>query len=327
MQNLKVMKHKNIFVTGCTGYLGRHLVKELLQLDVNVTGLVRTPNSSIYKDELFKNMNYVHGSLEDIQLIEKALELNNIDTVFHLAAQAITGEAIQNPVSTFETNIRGTWNLLEACRKSGVKKIVVTSSEKAYGDLSPPPLLETLPLQGRYPYDVSKSCADLITHSYYHTYGLPVCTIRFGNLFGGGDLNFSRIIPYTIKSVFQHQVPVMHSAGTFKRDFFYIEDAVYAHLLVLQKMETDKNLFGEAFNFSYETPKTILEVVQDILEMMASELIPIIQGGAHNEMKHQYLTAKKARDLLNWKPNFDYYSGLRRTIEWYWDYFNRGRTV
>ncbi len=321
MHNVKIMKHKNIFVTGCTGYLGRQLVKELLQIGVNVTGLVHKPHFSICKEGLYKNLNCVYGGLEDVQLIKNAFEMNNIDTVFHLAAQAITGDALQNPVSTFETNIRGTWNLLEACRQSGAKNIIVTSSEKAYGDLSLPPLMETFPLQGRYPYDVSKSCADLITHSYYFTYDLPVCTIRFGNLFGGGDLNFSRIIPYTIKSVFQNQAPVIHSAGTFKRDFFYIEDAVRAHLLLLKKMETDNNLMGEAFNFSYENPKTIMEVVQDILEIMDSDLMPIIQNHS-NEMKHQYLSAQKAKSLLKWKPNYNYNAGLRRTIEWYRDYFD-----
>ena len=321
MHTLKTWKHKNVFVTGCTGFLGRQLVKELLQLGANVTGLVRNPQASICKEALYKNMNFVHGSLEDLQLIKNALEMNNIDTVFHMAAQAVSGEAIQSPITTFETNIRGTWNILEACRQKGIKKVIVTSSEKAYGDLSPVPYLETSPLQGRYPYDVSKSCADLITKSYYHTYDLPVCIIRFGNIFGEGDLNFSRLIPYTIQSILQNKAPMIRSDGTLVRDFFYIEDAARAHLLLVEKMEDD-NLMGEAFNFSYETPKSILEVVQDILYMMDSDLMPVIQNGESNEMKHQYLTSQKARNLLNWKPNFDYNSGLRRTIEWYRDYFD-----
>ena len=184
------------------------------------------------KEGLYKNLNCVYGGLEDVQLIKNAFEMNNIDTVFHLAAQAITGDALQNPVSTFETNIRGTWNLLESLPSKRSKKYHrahIECKKSLVGFISRLQCMETFPLQGRYPYDVSKSCADLITHSYYFTYDLPVCTIRFGNLFGGGDLNFSRIIPYTIKSVFQNQAPVIHSAGTFKRDFFYIEDAVRAH--------------------------------------------------------------------------------------------------
>lgn len=325
MHSIKTFwKDKNVFVTGCTGFLGKQLLKELLQLGAKVTGLTRNSHSTICKEHLYQNMNFVQGSLEDLQMIKTTLDNYKIDTVFHMAAQAISGEAIQNPVSTFETNIRGTWNILEACRQKGVKKVIVTSSEKAYGDLSPIPYMETLPLQGRYPYDVSKSCADLITYSYYHTYHLPVCIIRCGNLYGEGDLNFSRIIPYTIKSVLQNKAPVIRSDGTLVRDFFYIKDAVRAHLLLVEKMEND-HLVGEAFNFSYETPKTILEVVQDILNMMGSDLMPIIQNEVSNETKQQYLTAQKTRNLLNWKPNFDYNSGLRRTIEWYRDYFNRDK--
>ena len=312
-------KDKSVFVTGCTGFLGKQLVNELLQLGAKVTGLTRNSHSS--KGQFYKNLSFVQGSLDDLQVIKNALENDKIDTVFHLAAQAVAGEAIKNPITTFETNIRGTWNVLEACRQSGVKKVIVTSSEKAYGDLSPPPFTETLPLQGRFPYDASKSCADLITYSYYHTYCLPVCIIRCGNLYGGGDLNFSRIIPYTIQSVLQNKAPVIRSDGTSVRDFFYIEDAVRAHLLLVEKIEND-NLKGEAFNFSYETPKTISEVVQDILYLMDSDLMPVIQNAESNEMKHQYLTAQKARNLLNWKPNYDYNSGLKRTIEWYRDYFD-----
>jgi CDP-glucose 4,6-dehydratase len=313
-------EHKNIFVTGCTGFLGRYLVKELLQLGANVTGLVRDPNSSFCQEEPYRQMNFVYGSLDDLQVIKKAIEDYNIDTVFHMAAQAVVGVANQNPVSTFETNIRGTWNVLEACRHHSVKRVIVTSSEKAYGDRSPYPYVESYAMQGRYPYDVSKSCADLITNTYYHTYQLPVCIIRCGNLFGGGDLNFNRIIPQTIQSVLQNKAPVIRSDGTFIRDFFYIEDAVQAHLLVAEKMENDQ-LAGEAFNFSNEIPQTILDVVDHILKIMNSDLQPVIQNQVSNEIKHQYLSAKKARDLLAWKPAYDFHSGLKRTIDWYRKYF------
>ena len=315
-------QHKNVFVTGCSGFVGRNLVKELIQLGANVTGLVRNPNLSLGQDEPYKRMNFVHGNLGDFQVIKKAMEDYEIDTVFHLAAQAVVGVANQNPVSTFETNIRGTWNVLEACRYHSVKRVIVTSSEKAYGDQSSHPYVETLPLQGRYPYDVSKSCADLITNTYYHTYKLPICIIRCGNLYGGGDLNFNRIIPQTIQSILNNQAPVIRSDATFVRDFLYIEDAVRAYLLLAEKMENNQ-LAGEAFNFSNEIPQTILEVVHHILNIMNSDLQPIILNQVSNEVKHQYMSAKKARERLSWKPAYDFNTGLKRTIDWYRKYFSR----
>jgi CDP-glucose 4,6-dehydratase len=233
-------EHKKVFVTGCTGLVGRYLVKELIQLGANVNGLVRNPNASLFQEEPYKTMNFVRGSLGDFQVIKRAIEDYEIDTVFHIAAQAVVGVANQNPMSTFETNIRGTWNVLEACRHHSVKRVIVTSSEKAYGDQSTHPYVETLPLQGRYPYDVSKSCADLISNTYYHTYKLPICIIRFGNLYGGGDLNFNRIIPQTIQTILNNKAPVIRSDGSFVRDFFYIEDAVQAYLLLAEKMENDQ---------------------------------------------------------------------------------------
>ena len=266
-------------------------------------------------------MNFVRGNLGDFEVIKKAIEDYEIDTVFHLAAQAVVGAANQNPVSTFETNIRGTWNVLEACRHHSVKRVIVTSSEKAYGDQSSHPYVETFPLQGRYPYDVSKSCADLITNTYYHTYKLPICIIRCGNLYGGGDLNFNRIIPQTIQSILNNQAPVIRSDATFVRDFLYIEDAVRAYLLLAEKMENDQ-LAGEAFNFSNEIPQTILEVVHHILNIMNSDLQPIILNQVSNEVKHQYMSAKKARERLSWKPAYDYNTGLKRTIDWYRQYFS-----
>jgi CDP-glucose 4,6-dehydratase len=312
---------RNVFVTGCTGFVGRQLVKELLRLGALVTGLVRNPSSTICQEEPYNAMNFVYGSLEDLPVIQKSLEDYQIDTVFHLAAQAITGAAIQHPVSTFETNIRGTWNVLDACRLTSVNRVIVASSERAYGDQASYPYVETSPLQGRYPYDVSKSCADLITNTYYHTYQLPVCIIRCGNLYGGGDLNLNRLIPQTIQSVLQNQAPVIRSDGTLVRDFLYIEDAVAAILLVAEKMESC-GLAGEAFNFSHEHPQTIVEVVGGILKMMNSDLQPIIQNQPSNEIKHQYLSAKKAREQLGWKPIYDIQSGLKRTIDWYRDYFS-----
>ncbi|MFJ5759193.1 NAD-dependent epimerase/dehydratase family protein [Neobacillus sp. NPDC093182] len=306
-------KNNNVFVTGSTGFVGSHLVQKLLRLGANVTALVRKPQSH-------DTINFVLGSLDDFQVIKKALEEYEIDTVFHMAALAVAGEAHLNPVAAFETNIRGTWNVLEACRQTSVKRVIVTSSEKVYGDVANPPYVESMPLAGRYPYDVSKSCADLIANSYYHTYRLPVCMVRCGNLFGGGDLNFSRLIPETIQSLFKRNAPVIRSDGSSARDFFYIEDGVRAHLLVAEKME-NRPIAGEAFHFSYESPQSVLEVVDKITKLMNSNLMPIIQNQTNHEPNIQYLCSEKARDMLGWKPMFSFESGLMKTIEWYQKYF------
>ncbi|MEK4337948.1 GDP-mannose 4,6-dehydratase [Bacillus altitudinis] len=316
---------KNVFVTGCTGLLGSYLVKELIDLGANVTGLVRdqVPRSNLYQGSQFEKMNVVQGALEDMQTIERALGEYEIDTVFHLAAQAIVGVANRHPVSTFEANILGTWNVLEACRRQPlIKRVIVASSDKAYGDQEQLPYDEDMPLNGKHPYDVSKSCADLISHTYYNTYGLPVCITRCGNLYGGGDLNFNRIIPQTIQLVLEGKAPEIRSDGTFIRDYFYIEDAVKAYLLLAEKME-EKGLAGEAFNFSNEIQLTVLELVDKILKAMGSELKPRILNQGTHEIKHQYLSAEKARKLLDWKPDYSIDEGLEKTIEWYREFFQK----
>ncbi|WP_310427802.1 GDP-mannose 4,6-dehydratase [Bacillus pumilus] len=316
---------KNVFVTGCTGLLGSYLVKELIDQGANVTGLVRdqVPRSNLYQGSQFEKMNVVKGALEDMQTIERALGEYEIDTVFHLAAQAIVGVANRHPVSTFEANILGTWNVLEACRRQPlIKRVIVASSDKAYGDQEQLPYDEDMPLNGKHPYDVSKSCADLISHTYYNTYGLPVCITRCGNLYGGGDLNFNRIIPQTIQLVLEGEAPEIRSDGTFIRDYFYIEDAVKAYLLLAEKME-EKGLAGEAFNFSNEIQLTVLELVDKILKAMGSELKPRILNQGTHEIKHQYLSAEKARKLLDWKPDYSIEEGLEKTIEWYREFFQK----
>ncbi|QGX66888.1 NAD-dependent epimerase/dehydratase family protein [Bacillus sp. ms-22] len=316
---------KNVFVTGCTGLLGSYLVKELIDQGANVTGLVRdqVPRSNLYQGSQFEKMNVVQGALEDMQTIERALGEYEIDTVFHLAAQAIVGVANRHPVSTFEANILGTWNVLEASRRQPlIKRVIVASSDKAYGDQEQLPYDENMPLNGKHPYDVSKSCADLISHTYYNTYGLPVCVTRCGNLYGGGDLNFNRIIPQTIQLVLEGKVPEIRSDGTFIRDYFYIEDAVKAYLLLAEKME-EKGLAGEAFNFSNEIQLTVLELVDKILKAMGSDLKPRILNQGTHEIKHQYLSAEKARKLLDWKPDYSIDEGLEKTIEWYREFFQK----
>ncbi len=300
-------------------------MKELIEQGANVTGLVRdhVPQSNLYQGEHIKKMNIVRGSLEDLSVIERALGEYEIDTVFHLAAQAIVGVANRNPISTFEANILGTWNILEACRKHPlIKRVIVASSDKAYGDQENLPYDENMPLQGKHPYDVSKSCADLISHTYFHTYGLPVCITRCGNLYGGGDLNFNRIIPQTIQLVLNGEAPEIRSDGTFVRDYFYIEDAVQAYLLLAERME-ENNLAGEAFNFSNEIQLTVLELVEKILKKMNSNLKPKVLNQGSNEIKHQYLSAEKARKLLNWTPAYTIDEGLEKTIEWYTEFFKK----
>lgn len=300
-------------------------MKELIDKGANVTGLVRdtVPKSNLYQGEQVKQMNIVQGALEDLDVIERALGEYEIDTVFHLAAQAIVGVANRNPISTFEANILGTWNILEACRRHPlIKRVIVASSDKAYGDQPTLPYDENMPLQGKHPYDVSKSCADLLSHTYFNTYGLPVCITRCGNLYGGGDLNFNRIIPQTIQLVLNGEAPEIRSDGTFIRDYFYIEDAVEAYLLLAEKME-ELNLEGEAFNFSNEIQLTVLELVEKILKAMDSDLKPKVLNQGSHEIKHQYLSAEKARKLLNWTPAHTIDEGLEKTIEWYKAFFQK----
>ncbi len=324
VRNMKSFwKGRNVFITGCTGLLGSYISKNLVNLGANVTGLVRdiVPKSNLYSGNYIQKINIVNGSLEDYALIERTLGEYEIDTVFHLAAQAIVGVANKNPLSTFNSNILGTCNILESSRRSPlVKRIIIASSDKAYGDQLTLPYDENMPLQGTHPYDVSKSCADLIAQSYFHTYNLPVAITRCGNLYGGGDLNFNRIIPQTIQSILNNEAPVIRSDGTFIRDYFYVEDAAEAYLLLAENLE-ELNLAGEAFNFSNEIQLTVLELVNKILKTMNSNLKPIILNEGTNEIKHQYLSSKKAREVLNWQPHYSIDDGLNKTIDWYKDFF------
>jgi CDP-glucose 4,6-dehydratase len=320
--NIEFWKNRNVLITGCSGFLGSCLTKQLTESGANVTGLIRdfTPKSALFRNKDLK-INLVSGSLEDIEVLERTIGEYEIDTVFHIAAQAIVGIANRNPISTFNANIMGTWNLLEACRRSPMlKNIIIASSDKAYGDQEVLPYNEKMPLQGSHPYDVSKSCADLIAQTYYTTYGLPVCITRCGNLFGGGDLNFNRIVPQTIESIINNEAPIIRSDGTFIRDYIYVEDAALAYILLAEKME-ELNIYGEAFNFSNEVRLTVLDLVNMILRQMNSKLKPTILNQASHEIKNQYLSAKKAKEILGWKPQYELEQGLSKTIEWYREYF------
>ncbi|MFM6450245.1 MAG: GDP-mannose 4,6-dehydratase [Planktothrix sp.] len=313
-------RDRSVFVTGGTGLLGSWLVAELVNRGARVTGLIRdgVPQSRLYTENWHHQINIVRGCIEDLPTLERAINEYEVDTVFHLAAQTIVGVANREPLATFEANIKGTWNLLEACRRvGGVSRIVVASSDKAYGDQEILPYDETTPLQGEHPYDVSKSCADLICRTYFVSYGLPVSITRCGNFYGGGDLNFNRIVPDTIRSALHGKPVTIRSDGSYIRDYFYVKDGVLAYLHLAEQMER-KEIWGEAFNFSNELQITVLELVQKILALMnKDDLQPLILNQAKNEIKHQYLSANKARELLNWYPQYSLEEGLKETIKWY----------
>ncbi|MGA2220801.1 MAG: GDP-mannose 4,6-dehydratase [Verrucomicrobiia bacterium] len=308
------------FVTGATGLLGSSLVRRLMEAGADVVCLVRdwVPQSDFVRSGLIERVKVVRGDVRDQALLERVLGEYEIDAVFHLAAQTIVSIANRNPVSTLETNIAGTWTLLEASRRSpSVKAIILASSDKAYGDHEKLPYNETAALQGRHPYDVSKSCADLIAQAYAVTYKTPVAITRCGNFYGGGDLNWNRIVPGTIRSVLRSQRPVIRSDGKYIRDYFYIEDGAAAYMLLAERLGASPELRGEAFNFSNEVQVTVLDLVKRILKLMGSGLEPEIRNEATNEILHQYLSAEKARRVLGWKPLFTLDDGLQATIEWY----------
>lgn len=321
--NPQFWRDRPVLVTGATGLVGSWLTKRLVGLGADVVCLIRdqVPASEFSRSGMDAKVKAVTGDVRDQALLERVLGEYEVRTVFHLAAQTIVGVANRNPVSTFETNIAGTWALLEACRRSPlVAQIVVASSDKAYGDQPVLPYSEETPLAGQHPYDVSKSCADLIAATYGHSYGLPVCITRCGNFYGGGDLNWNRIVPGTIRSVLRGERPILRSDGSYIRDYFYVEDGVEAYLHLAECMGEKPELAGEAFNFSNEIQLTVLDLTRKILAAMGSELEPDIQGTANNEILHQYLSASKARKLLGWEPKFTLDEGLVSTINWYREY-------
>ena len=309
-----------IFVTGGTGLVGSWLIQRLVASGADVTCLVRdwVPQSELTRKGLFERVKVVRGDICDRDLLERILGEYEIDTVIHLAAQTIVTIANRNPISTFETNIAGTWNLMEACRRSPkVRQIVVASSDKAYGDQDILPYNENTSLQGRHPYDVSKSAADLIAHTYAVTFDLPVAITRCGNFYGGGDLNWNRVIPGTIRSILRGQPPVIRSDGEYIRDYFYVEDGAAAYMLLAEQLAARPELKGQAFNFSNEIQVSVREIVERISSMMNSKFPPDIRNEVTNEIRHQYLTAEKARRVLGWEPMFNLNEGLQKTIDWY----------
>lgn len=319
MQNF--WNQKNVLVTGATGLVGGWLVGKLLALNAQVTVLLRDPNphSLLFRTGNSNSCTLINGKLEEYEDIERAINKMEIDTVFHLGAQTIVGTALRNPLSTFEANIRGTYQLLEACRRHPtlVKRIVVASSDKAYGSSDQLPYTEEMPLAGLHPYDVSKSCTDLLASAYAHTYGLPVAIARCGNIYGGGDLNWSRLIPGTVRGLLDGLPPVIRSDGTYTRDYIYVEDVVSAYLLLAERLQS-ADLIGEAFNFGLDFPSSVITVVDTLQKLMGcTHLKPHILNQAHSEIRDQTLCSKKAKRVLNWQPHFSLEEGLIKTIEWY----------
>ncbi|VTT96631.1 sugar dehydratase epimerase yfng : CDP-glucose 4,6-dehydratase OS=Caldilinea aerophila (strain DSM 14535 / JCM 11387 / NBRC 104270 / STL-6-O1) GN=rfbG PE=4 SV=1: Epimerase [Gemmataceae bacterium] len=317
-------------VTGATGLVGGAVVRRLLRAGADVVCLVRdwVPECELVRGGMLPQVKTVRGDVRDQPVLERVLGEFEIDTVVHLAAQTLVPVANRNPVATFESNIAGTWAVLEACRRSPkAKQIVLASSDKAYGDAEVLPYDESTPLRGRHPYDVSKSCADLIAQSYAHTYGLPVVVTRCGNFYGAGDLNWNRIVPGTVRSVLRGERPVIRSDGSHVRDYFYVEDGAAAYLMLAEKLAADPTLRGEAFNFSNETQVTVLDLVRMLLGLLGSRLTPDVRNEASNEIAHQSLSAAKARARLGWRPLFTLEEGLRRTVAWYSSFLSAPRAA
>ena len=312
---------RRVFVTGATGLVGSWLTRALVERGAYVVALIRDwdPQSELIRSGTVTRVNVVSGALEEYATLDRAINEHEIDTVFHLGAQTIVGTALRSPLLTFEANVRGTYNLLEACRAHGqiVRQVVVASSDKAYGDADTLPYTEDMPLHGRHPYDVSKSCADLIALTYAHSYGLAVAVARCGNIYGGGDLNWSRIVPGTIRSLLHGPRPILRSDGTFTRDYVYVLDVVEAYLL-LARRAGEAGVRGEGFNFSPERPVSVLEITRKLRELLGrTDLEPEILDRARAEIRDQYLDAGKAHARLGWSPRYTLDQGLAETIDWY----------
>lgn len=313
---------RRVLVTGATGLLGSWTVRHLLDAGAVVVCLVRSALPAALQPErahTSKRIIEVRGALNDARLLERTLAEHGVRTVFHLAAQALANVAMENPVLTFETNIAGTWRLLEACRSVGiVEQIVVASSDKAYGSHEQLPYVEEAPLRGLAPYDVSKACAAILANCYAASFAAPICWTMCGNFFGPGDYNWNRIVPHTIRSVLEGRAPVIRSDGHFVRDYFYVKDGAAAYCTLAEQMAARPELVGQGFNFSHERPKTVLEIVDCILKLMGrSDLRPTVLNQANSEIRKQYLSSEKAHRLLGWYPTWDLEEALMETIAWY----------
>ena len=313
---------KRVLVTGATGIIGSWLTKQLLDCEAEVVALIKEAEarSELYRSGDISRLVAIEGDLVDFDVLSGAIAEHEIDTVFHLGAQTIVGTAHDDPLPTFETNVRGTYNLLETCRTGSVSRVIVASSDKAYGQQDELPYTEDMPLAGRHPYEVSKSCADQIAQSYHHTYGLPVAIARCGNVYGGGDLNWSRLVPGTIRSFLLEERPQIRSDGNYVRDYIYVKDVALAYITLAETLD-DSSVQGQGFNFGNERPVTVLELVNRIQDVMdCSHIEPEIPRTATGEIPSQYLSAAKAREVLDWRPHYDELTGLVETVDWYRDF-------
>jgi CDP-glucose 4,6-dehydratase len=315
-----VWRNRRTLVTGATGIVGSWLCEELTRRGAHVVAFVLDddPQSRFYSERIVDACSVVRGNLTNFSDCMRAIGAHEIEVVFHLAAQTLVGTALRDPLGTFESNIRGTYHLLEAARRLNplVSSFVIASSDKAYGESPVLPYTEDMPLNGRHPYDVSKSCTDLLATSYAHTYGLPTAIARCGNIYGGGDLNWSRIVPGTIRSLLAGQRPILRSDGQSVRDYVYVRDVVSAYLALAERAG-QPNVAGEAFNFSPQTRCSVLDIVAAIGKALGLEANPTILGTATMEIQNQTLDAAKARNLLNWRHQWDLERGLQETATWY----------
>jgi CDP-glucose 4,6-dehydratase len=309
---------RNVLVTGVGGFIGSGLAEELVRLDANVVGILRdSPGSRVLQHRgIADAIDIVRGSITEPGLAERAINEYSIDTVFHLAAQAIVTVANSNPVSTFESNIAGTWQVLEGARRSpSVTRVVCASSDKAYGNQAVLPYTEDTPLAGVYPYDASKVCTDVLARSYATSFGLPVAVVRAANIYGPGDMNWNRLVPGTVRSVLQGEAPLIRSDGTLERDYLYLGDVVAGYLAVAEHLP---DVSGEAFNLGTECPVSVLSLVGRIVALAGDARIePQVLGVATNEIDRQSLASGKAAECLGWRPEVDLDEGITRTIEWY----------
>ena len=315
-------RNRPTLVTGGTGLLGSWMVRQLLAAGAKVVCLVREPSPEALSSTLLSRTEVVRGDIRDLTAVQRAMHDFEIATVVHLAGQAIVSKATRDPVSAFEANIQGTWVLLEACRHSpSVRQVLLASSDGVYGEWKQLPCTEDGPLLGRNPYGVSKVCAELIAQSYATTYQLPVVIARCGNFFGGGDLNFNRIVPGTIRSLYNNEAPVIRSDGRYVRDYLYIEDGVAAYMRLAECLAERPELAGQVFNFSNGSPISVIDMVRLILRVAGSKLEPRILSEVSNEVREQYASNEKAQKILEWSPRFSLEEGLRRTIDWYHQLF------
>lgn len=319
----KYWKNKSVLITGHEGFLGSWLCKGLIERGARVVGIDKVNKRPVsVLNNIRNNFTPIKGNIANLKLIETVINKYKPQVIFHLAAEAIVEECYKDPVRTFKSNIQGTWNILETARdKKFIESIVIASSDKAYGSHKRLPYHEDIALKGDHPYDVSKSCADLICYTYFNTYNVPVCVTRCGNIFGPGDFHFSRIVPDTIRCALSNKPILIRSDGNFTRDYIYVEDIVNGYILLAQNIK-ELRLSGEAFNFSCDKPIPVIELVKKIYKLANSSPNYRILNKAKYEIRHQYLSSKKARRILRWKSEVTLDEGLKKTIKWYRDYFN-----